>query len=489
MGSRQVNLLEMVFAGPGGSRCAVASQDCAQACILDLDAVGAGEELFRQRAAHPERPLVLTAVHRPPEAVVAGDLYLAKPIRVDALVDAVGVVLARLSAPHRLDEVPARHVEGRHGEAKAPARDDAPPSLLTVASLLSVEPVESVESGTPADLLPPVEPVESTEAVEPVESVGAATSQESVEPRVTAPPAASTVEAPQVRRPRPASRLRSLPSPSQPLEIVVPAPQGDAGTTPSRVSGVGPAPSVPAPSVPAPAGSQPRRPGEPARPAAVRLRGGAPAGRAVGTYEPARYLQGLVVRARQEALRRRQAVHLEGPWPTLTLLAASGTAVVPGGAAALRPYGPQYDLPSHARVTFTPAPLFSPHHPDAVDLDTLIWELALAAAAGRIPEGVSLQTPCSLRDWPNFTRLKPTPGAMSVAALWIREPVTLADTARVLDLPLPDVCSFFSAAQAIGLIAPAEDDAPPPPPPPALAAGPRRGLLRRVFDKLRVPQA
>jgi hypothetical protein len=59
----------------------------------------------------------------------------------------------------------------------------------------------------------------------------------------------------------------------------------------------------------------------------------------------------------------------------------------------------------------------------------------------------------------------------------------------VLNLPLPDVCSFFSAAQAIGLIAPVEDDALPSPAPAAFAAGPRRGLLRRVFDKLRVPQA
>jgi hypothetical protein len=181
-------------------------------------------------------------------------------------------------------------------------------------------------------------------------------------------------------------------------------------------------------------------------------------------YEPARYLQGLVERARQEALKRRQSVHLEGPWPTITLLPMVSAAVVAGGTAALGPYSLQHDLPSQARITFAPAPLYRPNHQDAIDLETLIWDLALGASAGRIPEGVAPEIPCKLRDRPDFTRLTPTPGARSIVTLWARQPATVTGTSSMLKIPLREVCTFYSAAHAVGLVVPVLDaafEAPP----------------------------
>jgi hypothetical protein len=203
-------------------------------------------------------------------------------------------------------------------------------------------------------------------------------------------------------------------------------------------------------------------------------------------YDPARYLQGLVARAWQEARTRRQVVHLEGPWPTITLLPTAGVAVVAGGTATLRPYSPQHDLPSHARITFTPAPLYGPNHHHAADLEVLIWDLALGASAGRIPEGVAPEEPCALRDWPILTRFTPTPAATDIIALWTRKPVTLTGTSSLLNIPLREVCTFYSAAHAVGLVVPAPGPASEASPARPVVAGQRRGFLRRASGKVHV---
>jgi len=206
-------------------------------------------------------------------------------------------------------------------------------------------------------------------------------------------------------------------------------------------------------------------------------------------YDPNRYLQGLVVQACRAALSRDQAVHVDGLWPTITLLPSTGTAIIAGGKAALDPHATLPDLLSSARLTFTPAPRFSPSHPDAMPLEALIWQLALAASRGRLPAGTPLDRSCALGGWPNFTRLAPAPGAMGIAALWTQAPHTLLDTARTLRLPHSHVFSFYSAADALGLVVDDHDPPPPPPPPPARpspAPTARPGFLRRAFARLHV---
>jgi hypothetical protein len=203
--------------------------------------------------------------------------------------------------------------------------------------------------------------------------------------------------------------------------------------------------------------------------------------RVIGEYEPDRYLQGLVTRAAAEALARRAAVHLEGPWPTITLLPGFGTAVVGGGEVALDPFAGQYGLPAQARITFTPAPQFKPSSPHEVRLEALLWRLALGASAGRVPEGTALHRPVTLAAWPNLTRLAPTPGALAIAALWMREAAGLDDTAVALGVPLPDVGVFYSAVRAVGLVidSVAEPADRPRPTDEQLHPGP----LRAVFDR------
>jgi hypothetical protein len=362
-----------------------------------------GQELFQQRDLHPRRPLMLTALHRPPDAVIGPDLFVPKPIGVDALIETVTALRAR--------------VHGPEGKVRIPATS---PGSVAVSGPVAV---------------------------------------------------ASEADPEQVGRRAPLLLPGAVASPRRPFD---PASQGDAGQGRPRTMRVGSVWADAGAGVPE---SEPVTGPDGARVARI------------CTYEPAHYLQGLVVRAHREALRRGCAVHLEGPWPTITLLPASGTAVVSGGAECLRPFSPQYDLPSHGRATFTPAPLFSPNHPDAVAVKGVIWELALGAAAGRVPEGTQPDVPCTLQDWPNFTQLAPVSGAMSIAALWTRQAITLEETARTLQVPLWEVCSFYSAAHAVGLITPVTEVAAgavgaPAAPPEALSLRP--GLLRRVFEKLHV---
>jgi hypothetical protein len=223
-------------------------------------------------------------------------------------------------------------------------------------------------------------------------------------------------------------------------------------------------------------------------------------------YNPDSYLQGVLLHARQQALTRNRAVYVEGPWPAIMLFPSTGTALVPGGLEALASYSSRPGLADQAKITFAPAPLFSPHHPDSLPLDTVIWGVTLAASDGRLPVGTPLDRLCSLRSWPNFPRLATVQGGLAVAALWAREPHPLLETASVLDLPREHIFSFYSAVAALDLLAPEhlvhshrdseiqETIALPSPVEPqrqwrrpkgTFSAGtPLRGLLRRVFDRL-----
>jgi len=214
---------------------------------------------------------------------------------------------------------------------------------------------------------------------------------------------------------------------------------------------------------------------------------------AVRRYDPARFLQGLVATAWRQAEERGQAVHIQAPWPMIAVYPNSFAAVVYGGEDALRPYAGTEDLPLQTTLAFSRAPQYAINHPDMVPLDVLLWKLALSASRGRLPLDASLDTPCALREWPNFTRLIVTPGAMSVAALWVRQPSTLSQTIDLLHLPAEDVFVFYSAAAALDLIRPDLPSQPTPllssaplSSPPAVAPTPRQRLLRKLFNKLRV---
>ncbi len=87
----------------------------------------------------------------------------------------------------------------------------------------------------------------------------------------------------------------------------------------------------------------------------------------------------------------------------------------------------------------------------AQPLDSFLWKMALWTSRGKVPKGTDLSKNIVLLHWPNFTRLIVTPHALEISALWIAQPQSLLDTAKLLDIPQRYVFSFFSATCAIKL--------------------------------------
>ncbi len=202
-------------------------------------------------------------------------------------------------------------------------------------------------------------------------------------------------------------------------------------------------------------------------------------------YDPDRYLQGIVMRAREMARAQHCSVQIRGAWPALTLSADAMLVQVLGTDNRLRPYSVQPDVAVGASLDYIDAPPMQTGQPGVVSLDAFLWKLALLAARGRLPRNTPLDMPIFLRNWPNFTRLTVTPGALNIAALWAARPHTPLSTAQLLGLPQRHVFAFYSAAHALDLAVPmqrAADRLIEPQAPPPL---PQQNLLRRILGKLR----
>lgn len=215
---------------------------------------------------------------------------------------------------------------------------------------------------------------------------------------------------------------------------------------------------------------------------------GVPAQLEKAYYDPDRYLQGIVVRAREMARAQRCNVLIRGAWPALTLSADATLVQVLETDSHLRPYCVQPDVAVGASLDCIDAPPMQFGQPGVVSLDVFLWKLALCAARGRLPRNTSLDAPVLLRHWPNFTRLTLTPGALNIAALWAARPHSPLHTAQLLGLPQRHVFAFYSAAHALDLAVSMQRSADrmlaPETPPPM----PHQGLLRRILGKLRIKQ-
>ncbi len=88
-------------------------------------------------------------------------------------------------------------------------------------------------------------------------------------------------------------------------------------------------------------------------------------------------------------------------------------------------------------------------------LDAFLWKLALYTYRGLLPKGVKVNEPVYLRYWPNLTRFEPTPNAMRISSLWCRQPASLANIVRMLNIPQKHVFCFYAAASTLGLAGPA----------------------------------
>lgn len=117
-----------------------------------------------------------------------------------------------------------------------------------------------------------------------------------------------------------------------------------------------------------------------------------------------------------------------------------------------------------------------------LSFDSFLWCSGLWVSNGLLPEHTDLAVPITLRHWPNMTRLTNVPNAARISALLIKNPTALPVAAKVLNLPMANVCAFYNAAAAIGLI---EQGGSAVAPEKQSAPHQNRALFKRILGYLR----
>ena len=118
-------------------------------------------------------------------------------------------------------------------------------------------------------------------------------------------------------------------------------------------------------------------------------------------------------------------------------------------------------------------------------MDAFLWKLACWTSRGRYPNLINYEFPVFLKNWPNFTRVLITPHALRIAALLIRGPRTMVNTAQVLNIRPEYVFIFVSAAHAVGLLGQAKRTADSLLQAQNIMPSKSQGLLGRIMSKLR----
>ena len=209
--------------------------------------------------------------------------------------------------------------------------------------------------------------------------------------------------------------------------------------------------------------------------------------KSVFLYEPMNHLQGYIERAYRLAIQHDRNVLLEGPWRPIIIMPETHEIWVEQShshlfALATMPVQPE-DVT--IRILEEEEPL--PEQNGSIQpLEPFLWKLAVRTAKGRIPAGTDLRAPVSLRHWPNLSRLMPIRHALRISALWTKQPVSLMETAELLDIAPKYIFSFYSAARALGLIEQRKrdrekkDSKTPSPQPPE-----HKGFLSKILARLR----
>lgn len=208
-------------------------------------------------------------------------------------------------------------------------------------------------------------------------------------------------------------------------------------------------------------------------------------------FDPSRFLLGQIQTAFVQAGERGQAAVLTC-WEDKTIVLEPGTsvvstnlsdgqirslAIVPCDSDTTRPITVQYrDILATGTRPDTGHRLYA--------AEVFLWNLGLLTSRGRVPTGISLNERVYLRRWPNLTRMVMPPSAMRVLAYWIRQPCELLSMFDVLEVPLDEILSIYTAAHAANLAGPAKRRADFLMEPTVTEPSQKRGILSAVLRRL-----
>ncbi|VAW94281.1 hypothetical protein MNBD_GAMMA22-2202 [hydrothermal vent metagenome] len=101
--------------------------------------------------------------------------------------------------------------------------------------------------------------------------------------------------------------------------------------------------------------------------------------------------------------------------------------------------------------SFKKLKLLNNHNAEILNLEVFMWNLGLMTSRGRIPSDISTETRHYLTRWPNLTRLTIPENAMRIISYWTRNPCSIMDIHKKLDIPLQNIFNVFTASYSIGL--------------------------------------
>jgi len=219
-------------------------------------------------------------------------------------------------------------------------------------------------------------------------------------------------------------------------------------------------------------------------------------------YDPKVFLQGHVQSAIKVAVARNEAIRLETPWKSITILPQQGLIHILADEAQVRaacgiPFrnivGVDIDTNSQQQVNIKPVGPAELEEilgsKDVTRLDSFLWKVALLTSKGRLPKGIDINQAVFLKRWPGMTRLMLPPHAMRIAALLVQKPHSLFEAAQKMGVRQQYVFAFVSAAHALGLVgqqAIVEEPAPAAEPPAAPAQPERKSLFKKILSRLKL---
>jgi len=210
----------------------------------------------------------------------------------------------------------------------------------------------------------------------------------------------------------------------------------------------------------------------------------------VASYKPKGFLQGYVEHAFKLALMQNKIIRLDNSWKAIIICPEQNKVLIDADDKQLQAAcrikldvfssGSCLGLSTLENIDDEE---LSRYH--VVRMDVFLWQIALWTSQGRFPEGLDLNQPVFLREWPNMTRLLLFPNAMRIAALMKEQPRTLVEIASLLNVPQQYVFAFYSAAHSAGIASQATRQVDSIVEAIQAEKPKKRGLFSRILDRLK----
>lgn len=208
-------------------------------------------------------------------------------------------------------------------------------------------------------------------------------------------------------------------------------------------------------------------------------------------YNPKDFYQGYVQSAIAVCQAKNKILMLKSDWHSISLFPRTQEVWLDADDLELKAFA-GIQLSHKTMTTEMPLTAVDPKKMDLSgrldkfqSMDAFLWKLACWTSRGRYPNLINYEFPVFLKNWPNFTRLLITPHALRIAALLIRGPRTMINTAQVLNIRPEYVFIFVSAAHAVGLVGQAKRTADSLLQAQNIMPSKSQGLLGRIMSKLR----